>query len=185
MQDMECESKPTGKMKKDNTPSMSNKYYHKHCYIKYNKDKEFKAVEIEKFDKLYQYLLKVHNLLSLDTRMIKRIQDLRNGTVSLKGGKQITRYKEGVDYSLMLDSYISSAQNIDYAIRSMDFKEKWNEFAYCFAIMENGINNIVANNKRVEYHKQQVETAKPSADISIQVKKKYNKVDSGDISEFL
>lgn len=180
---MKCESKDTGELLKSGKPKLINKYYHLTCYDDYLQDKEFKQQELIELDYLYQYLLGVHNIKSLDGRMMEKIQDLRNGTVKM-GNKKVNRYKNGVSYTLMLDSYKFSASNIDEAIKNMQFDKKWNEFAYCFAIMNSNIPNVEKAQKFTQERKE-IEANRQVEVVEIKVDKKKKVKDDMDLSDFL
>ena len=181
---MKCDEKPTGKFNNNGTPKMFRKYYHEDCYTLHLKDQEFKKIESEKLDKLYLYILNLHDLLALDGRMMEKIQDLRNGTVKVNN-KKITKYKAGVPYDVMLQTYKYLNSTIDNILRTMEFKEKWNEFSYVFGTMVRSLNDIMQMNKQVESHKNKVSIInKEEIEIVLPSKKKKAN-DDLDITEFL
>lgn len=186
--EMVKEETVTRQLKKDGTPRMLNKYFHQTCYGLYLEDKKFKQEELKKLDELYLYILKVHDVLALDGRMMEKIQDLRNGTVKV-GNKKIVRYKTGVPYEIMLQTYKVQASVIDNVLRSTSFETKWNEFSYIFGIVVKNINEVVAMNKRKEKHDARLAETTVKKDISvIEVKDVYRKrkaKDNLDITDFL
>jgi hypothetical protein len=117
------------------------KYFHLDCIEKYKQEQIFKKVELDQWDCLYKYLLKIHNVDLLDGRMIQKIQDLRNGTITLNG-KKIKRFKEGIHYDVILETYERQTQNIEWVIKNKEFDKKYNEFAYVFSIILNNINDV-------------------------------------------
>jgi hypothetical protein len=139
--EMHVEAKDTGQLLKSGKPKLIRKYTHKECLDALTKDKEFKQKELHEFDKLYQYLKSLHNLDKLDSRMIEKLQDLRNGSVKL-GAKKVSRYKDGVTYPMMLETYKYIESNIQQVLYSMSFEKKWNEFSYVFAIMSRSISDV-------------------------------------------
>ena len=180
---MKCESTDTGQLLKSGKPKLLRKYYHLTCYDDFLKEKEFKQQELIELDHLYQYLLGVHDVKSLDGRMMEKIQDLRNGTVKM-GNKKVVRYKNGVSYALMLDSYKFSASTIDEAIKNMQFDKKWNEFAYCFAIMNSNIPNVEKAQKFIEERKE-IESNRQVEVVEINIVKKKKSKDELDLSDIL
>ncbi|RYI30491.1 hypothetical protein EVU96_08745 [Bacillus infantis] len=181
---MDVEEKGTGKFNKNGSEKMSRKYFHSNCYEPYKKDRELKQQDLVELDELYQHLLSVHNLDILDGRMIEKIQDLRNGSVKLNG-KKIVKYKQGVRYSLMLDTYQSIQQKIDFILSTNQFKEKWNEFSYIFGTMVNNINTVQQAEKRRDTIERIYKDIKVNKEtVEIQVKKTIKK-DELDISDFL
>jgi len=181
---MYCDEKPTGKFNKNGSPKMFRKYFHTSCHELFLDDKEYKRIEADKLKNLYDYLLNLHGLISLDERMMEKIQDLRNGTIKINN-KKVKKYKSGVPYELMLQSYRYNANTIDDVVRKMHFKEKWNEFSYVFGIITKSVNDINIMNEQ----KEKAETFKSKVSvesIEINVKKKeVKKVDEMDISELL
>lgn len=180
---MVCYEKPTKRFKKDGTVMMARSYYHKTCDQLRIKDEEFKKQEAEELDMLYQYILKLHNLELLDGRMFEKIQDLRNGTIKVNNRK-IRRSKEGVTYKQMLDTYQHVSKNIDYAIRTKQFKTKWNEFSYVFSIMVNSLNEVNLMQKRNSAITIPTEVVSNDFDIKMNVNRQ-NKIDEMDISHLL
>lgn len=184
--EMICHEKPTKRLKKDGSPMMTRAYYHNACEDLRIEDEEFKKKESKEMDNLYQYLLKLHNIDLLDGRMFEKIQDLRNGTIKINN-KKINKSKEGVTYKHMLDTYQHVYKNIDYAIRSKQFKTKWNEFSYVFSIMANNLNEVKILQKR--NNAINIPQKLTSEDFKINTNKKsnnkQNKNDELDISHLL
>ncbi|GEM_PF-6342435 len=179
---MYCEATATGKYNKNGTEKMRRRYFHYACHTEYLNDKEKKQKELEEFDKLYNYLLKIHNLEVLNTRMIGKLQDFRNGSISIKGRK-IKKYKKGISFQLMLDSYKHAEGKIEYALNNVTFQNKWNEFSYIFAIMVNNVNEVVQVIKHQEKVKIDKKPIRNISDYEVPIKQK--KKDELDISEFL
>lgn len=184
--EMEKETIKTGKINKNGKESVRNFFYHKECIKKHEEEKEFKKKEAEELDELYEFIKYVHGLDTVDGRMFKRIQDLRNGTITVNR-RQIKKYKQGVTYEQMFIAYRHVETRIDKILRSMNFENKWNEFAYCFSVMVNNLNDAIAMKKKQE--KVSIPTEIVSADFNLNVKKRKNrknsKEDELDISEFL
>lgn len=181
---MHCDEKPTGKFNKNGSPKMFRKYFHIECHELQLKDKEYKQVETAKLTDLYNHILKIHNIIALDGRMMEKIQDLRNGSVKINN-KKVTKYKEGVPYEVMLQTYIYLASTIDGILHSMHFNEKWNEFSYIFGTVTRSVNDVMLMNKQRDKQIEKMQNV-PSEEVEIQVPIKSKKVkDNLDISEFL
>lgn len=183
---MKVEEKETGKFNKDGSPRITRRYFHRDCYEKFIKDKEIKQLELKELDELYRYLLKIHEIEVLCSRMIEKIQDLRNGSVKLKGEK-IKRYKEGIKYSVMLLSYKQQEENITRVLRTKSFETKWNEFSYCFGIMLKTVNDVNVADKLKQKH--EIKSANYNKyddyqEINVE-NKSGKKKDELDISKFL
>ena len=182
--EMYCDEKPTGKFNKNGSPKMFRKYFHKECHELQLKDKEYKLLEAAKLTDLYNHILKIHNIIALDGRMMEKIQDLRNGSVKINN-KKVTKYKEGVPYEVILQTYIHLASTIDSILHSMHFKEKWNEFSYIFGTVTRSVNDVMLMNKQQDKQIQKAQTVPlTEVEIQVQVKNKKSK-DNLDISEFL
>ncbi|MGZ9868231.1 hypothetical protein ACU3L3_07390 [Priestia endophytica] len=187
---MKCEEKPTGKYNKNGTEKMLRKYFHSSCYEEYLRDKAFKEKEMQELEKLYDYILKLHNIEALDGRMMEKVQDLRNGSIKYQG-KKIKRYKNGVTYTGMLLTYQHLESTIQRILDSMHFEEKWNEFSYIFGTMVRGIEDAKVAYKRElkekKIHEQRIKTTDTSLleDRKTVVHVPVNKEDELDISSFL
>jgi hypothetical protein len=136
---------------------------------------------LKELDELYQYLLELHSFEVLDGRMMEKIQDLRNGSIKVDN-KKIKKYKQGVPYSLMLDTYKYLGSRIDHIFKTMQFQTDWNAFSYIFGTMIKNINTI----KEIEKQTENI-NAKPKANQeSLEIKVRNNvKKDELDISAFL
>jgi hypothetical protein len=163
---------------------ITRKYFHYDCHTEFLQQQESKQLDLKQWDELYHYLKNLHSLEVLDGRMIEKVQDLRNGTVKLNG-KKVPKYKQGITYLTMLETYKFIEQRIDYIKNSTQFQTKWNEFSYIFGTMINNINTI----KEMERHKNLSEKLNTNIKVNqetvaIEVKKSVKK-DDLDISEFL
>lgn len=184
--EMYVEAKDTGQVLKSGKPKLIRKYTHNHCVEAMLKDKEFKQQELKELDSLYQYLKHLHNIENLDGRMLEKIQDLRNGSVKV-GSQKIIKYKDGVTYTLMLETYKYVEPNLHQVLHTMQFERKWNEFSYLFAIMNRSIAEVQSLERKKEraesFDKVKVEENDfVEFDFSQPVAKKKDKLD---ISEFL
>jgi hypothetical protein len=186
---MLCEENPTGKFNQNGTEKIKRTYFHYNCHVEYKKVQEFKKVEFQQWDKLYQYLLKLHNLEVLDGRMIEKVQDLRNGSIKLNG-KKINKYKNGIGYDVIFETYRQQSNNIDWNIKNRNYERKWNEFSYIFGIILGSINDVNEELKRKEKQENQQEvqareSAKDFEDVCDKPAKTKKKKDELDISSFL
>lgn len=161
---------------------ITRKYYHHECFAKFEEEKKVKERELDELDHLYKFLLKLHSVELLDGRMMEKIQDLRNGSIKINN-KKVKKYKQGIPYSLMLDTYKFLNERIDLILNSMQFQTKWNEFSYIFGTMVNNINSVKQLEKRNELvNNQKPQVNKETVDITV---KKTIKKDELDISAFL
>lgn len=187
--EMLCEAKPTGKYNKNGTEKYIRKYFHDKCYVQYEKDKAFKEKEANEFDELYLYLKDLHRLEGLSKRMIERLQDLRNGTVKYQSQK-VKRYKKGVPFRDILDTYKYSEQQLHKARDYKQFESPWHEFAYFLSIVVSNINEVKERNRRLAQQdsirtsviKKQIQL---QDEIDLEVKRNKNKKDELDISSLL
>lgn len=187
-ENMACEAKPTGKFNTNGTEKMSRRYFHKPCHEEYKNDQEFKRKELTELDSLYTYLMKLHKIELLDGRMMERIQDLRNGTVKIQN-KKIKKYKSGVSYSIMLETYQYIEDQLSKVNDYKTFETVWNEFAYYFSIMINKIHEVQSIIKR-QKKQEDVHTNVVKNNLHLQERqeisvKKNKKKDELDISNFL
>lgn len=160
---------------------ITRKYFHNECHKEFLLEQETKEKDLKELDSLYKYLLNLHSLDVLDGRMMEKIQDLRNGSIKINN-KKIKKYKQGVPFSLMLDTYKFLGERIDSIINSMQFQTKWNEFSYIFGTMVNNIHTIKQIEKHVKDIGEKPIVNKETVDIQVN---KSTKKDELDISAFL
>ena len=186
---MSCEAKPTGKLNKNGSEKYIRKYFHDDCFEAYKQDKKFKENEATEFDELYNYLLNLHRLERLDSRMIERIQDIRNGTVKYQNRK-IKRYKEGVPFAKILEAYKFSEQQLHNVRNYKTLETSWQEFTYFLSIVINNLNEMKETDRRSKQQddirtniiNKQIQV---QSEIDIKIKPKIIKKDELDISSFL
>lgn len=160
---------------------ITRRYFHNECHIEFLQEKEAKEKDLKELDDLYKYLLKLHSLELLDGRMMEKIQDLRNGSIKINN-KKIKKYKQGVPYSLMLDTYRYLGEQIDRILLMKQTEPKWNQFSYVFGTMINNINMIKQLEKHITEVSQKPIVNKDTVDIEV---KRTTKKDELDISAFL
>ena len=188
---MLVEEKPTGKFNQNGTEKMNRKFFHKSCAEEIEKDKAFKQKEAKEFEDLYEYLKELHNIDALDGRMIERIQDFRNGTVKVQNQK-VKKYKEGVTYKAMLDTYRYIGDQIERILHTNNFNQrKWNEFAYIFGTMVRNLNDVQVMLKQKQKEEDKLKTTikknieSESENYTPAFNNKKKKKDELDISDFL
>lgn len=183
--DMVVYATPTGIMNKNGTERMRRAYYHPQCDEEFKANEAFKRRESEELDELYQHILEIHELETLDGRMFEKIQDFRNGTIKVNNRK-IRKSKEGVTYKLMLDTYKHIAKTVDNVLRTRTFQAKWNEFSYVFGIMVNNVNDVIQMQRKNDAVKIPKEIVSKDFNIEIPSQKNRSKrQDELDISDFL
>jgi hypothetical protein len=178
---MICIEKSTGNFNKNGTEKKIRKYFHNDCYQEFLHEQEIKQQDLKELDDLYKYLVNLHSLTVLDGRMMEKIQDLRNGSIKING-KKIKKYKQGVQFSKMLDTYKYLSEKIDYILRSMQFQAKWNEFSYVFGTVVNNLNSMNELEKANKQANNLPRINQETVDIEI---RKTIKKDDLDISAFL
>lgn len=182
--EMHIESKATGKILKSGKPQMSNKYTHLKCLEAVEEDKKFKQQELEELDQLQKYLTNLHGMVELTDRMYAEINDLRNGSIKHNSVK-LKKYKKGVSFPFMLETYKYAEPLIRKLIDSMKFENKWNEFKYMFAVMTNKLDEFADFYRRKQDH-HQIEDNREVEHIEIEVENTVSrKKDKLDISEWL
>ncbi|MBN3367046.1 hypothetical protein EXM90_19005 [Clostridium botulinum] len=117
---------------------------HKQCEKEYDDLMEFKSNELKWFDELYNHIkiiLGYTNEQLLPNYLITRLQDLRNGTVMQKGIGRVVKSKEGYKYEVILDTFLSQSDKIEWVFNNKQFKNERNKINYMMAIIENNIND--------------------------------------------
>lgn len=124
------------------------RYYHPgSCLETYKKQQEKTNKENEQWDKLYQYIVSLHDLLLLPKPNILRLKDLRAG-FEVKDGKRIRKYRTGPDYELMLDAYRLAEDSIKWCIaNTLKGSNDIGAINYCMSIMINKLNEAYARRK--------------------------------------
>lgn len=177
--------------KKENMVREEDKrYYHiEFCHDKWKKDKEATRVEVQQWDDLYQYIIKLHDIIVLPKGNITRLKDLRAG-FDIKSGKRERKYRTGPDYALMLEAYNLAEDSIKWCIvNKLDGSNDTKAINYGISIMIDKLNDAFVRRKKKEYHREHLERTKVSnRDMSLdteKIKYKNNKTDELDISAFL
>ncbi|MNH98286.1 hypothetical protein D3C73_510050 [compost metagenome] len=164
------------------------RHYHQlACYDNMLKDRESTRIENEQWDALYQYIIKLHDLVVLPKGNITRLKDLRAGYI-MKNGKQVRQWRTGPDFSLMLDAYKLAENDIKWCIANkLDNSNDIKAINYCMSIMINKLNEANDRRKRrrvIEKQKQKVSLQ--DKEINININNKVNIInDEMDITGFL
>jgi hypothetical protein len=141
------------------TKETDKKYYHnEYCHDRYLRDKAFKLKEKEELDSLVNTIVKLHKLQSVATfprTFYPFIQELRNDSVLF--GKIERRYKEGLTYKTIEDTYLYCSEKIEWARGNKEFKNIMSELKYCFAIVKNNIENYFKDGKKLSMQKAETE----------------------------
>lgn len=135
------------------------RYYHlEYCHTKWKRDRAFKLKEREEMDSLVSTIVRLHKLQSVATfprTFYPFIQELRNDSVLF--GKIERRYKEGLTYKTIEDTYLYCADKIEWAKGNKEFKNVMSELRYCFAIVKNNIENYFRDGKKLSKQKAETE----------------------------
>lgn len=166
------------------TDKRTYKYYfcNEQCKNEFIADKEFKKKERQEKDNLVDTIMQVHRIPIIPSQFYPYLEELRNGDVVF--GKIKKKYKEGVPYSVIRDTYLYCQKDILWAKETKDFKgSTLQELKYGLAIVKDKISLIY---KR---HQQQKRMSDDIDDVYIEQTERdviYNKKDNdGDISQFL
>ncbi|MCP1184960.1 hypothetical protein [Paenibacillus sp. 1781tsa1] len=164
------------------------RYYHvEYCHGKYLKLKAETVKENQEWDNLYQYIIKLHDILLLPKGNITRLKDLRAG-YETKNGKRERKWRTGPDFGLMLDAYVLAEDSIKWNLtNTLDGSNDVRAINYCISIMIGKLNEAFARRKnRIEQMKIIKKTTNQDKEIiSSSINNKIIKKDDMDISDFL
>lgn len=168
--------------------NVQRKYFHKDCYPKYLKDKEFKKHEQDEMDKLIETIMQIHQISNMPHQFYPFIQDLRNGTVLF--GKKKKKYKEGYPFSLIEKTYQSCRESIEYWKKNKQFESTMSELKYGWAIINDKINVVKKKEEKKEFAKRkdkliENEYKNKGEEKNDSIKPIHKKKDELDISDFL
>ncbi|OZB98130.1 hypothetical protein [Paenibacillus sp. XY044] len=164
------------------------RFYHKEvCYKKYLDAKAATKRENEEWDKLYQYIIALHDLVVLPTGNITRLKELRAGYL-IKNGEKVRQWRTGPSFELMYEAYQLAEESIRWCIANkLDGSNDTKAINYGISIMIdklNEANQIRKSKKNQERAQKQVAAQESKKDQSF--KNNYNKKsDDLDISAFL
>lgn len=135
-----------------NTGTKKNMNFHEECLEIYLKEKEFKDKEQKELDEFYDVLKRIHNLDVIPSNFFRDyIQPLRGGF--FKSGKKTKRYKEGIPYSVMKDSYLFIEKTVEYYRKNKEFKGSLDFLKYTFSIMVDKMPMAKKKKKQEEFAK--------------------------------
>jgi hypothetical protein len=166
------------------------RYYHvEYCHDRWKRDKEATRIENQQWDDLYQYIIKLHDIIVLPKGNITRLKDLRAG-FDTKNGKRERKWRTGPDFLLMLEAYkLAEAVNHQSITgKTADWSDV-NKVNYTISTMVGYLNDAWSRRQYAQKQKQaaaRVETQESHKDQSLKSKNTYsNKEDELDISDFL
>ncbi|WP_431785903.1 hypothetical protein [Paenibacillus lactis] len=159
------------------------RFYHKeYCHPKFLKEKERKRIENEQWDTLYQYIIKLHDLVVLPTGNITRLQDLRAG-FTMKEGKKVRQWKNGPDFALMLEAYKLAEDSIKWCIvNKLNGSKDAKAINYGISIMINKLNEANANRKKKARNKVETEIVKEGARETNRITNMINQVQNENVN---
>ncbi|QWU14260.1 hypothetical protein SAMN04487895_101554 [Paenibacillus sophorae] len=175
--------------KEDMIREEDKRYYHKeYCHDRWLKDREATRIENEQWDALYQYIIKLHDIIVLPKGNITRLKDLRAGYL-MKNGQKVRQWRTGPDYGLMLEAYLLADDSIKWCIvNKLDGSKDTKAINYGISIMIDKLNEAFARRKRKKEHEKQIrKTTTQDKTIKQELKSKntYINNDDMDISSFL
>ncbi|WP_413986382.1 hypothetical protein [Paenibacillus polymyxa] len=163
------------------------RYYHKeYCHGKYLRDREATRIETQQWDDLYQYIIKLHNIVVLPKGNITRLKDLRAG-FEVKSGKKSRKWRTGPDYGLMLEAYELARENIRWCIvNKLDGSNDTRAINYGMSIMIDKLNEAFARRVAWKRQMERREIDSETKDTYIEeIKYISKKSTNNDISDFI
>lgn len=165
------------------------RFYHKDgCYEQFLKAKIATQKELEQWDKLYQYIISLHDLVVLPKGNITRLKDLRAGYL-IKDGKKIRQWRTGPDFELMLEAYQLAEESIKWSIANkLNGSKDTKAINYGISIMINKLNeaNQIRKTKQNQLQAQRrVDSQESKKDQGFVKHRPGRKNDERDISNFL
>lgn len=173
------------------TGTKKNMYFHEECLKAYLKDREFKEVEAKELDELYVVIKELHRIDVIPTTFFSMyLQPLRNGV--FKSGTKTKKYKEGIPFSVMKDSYLYVKDSVEYARKNKEFDGSLGFLRYTFSIMVDKMPIAKKKKKQEEFAKviqnENINIQQSHDDIAFAEREyKFKKKTNGgvDMSEFL
>lgn len=178
--DMEFELAVNGKTKK---------YYHKDCWDKYLKHKEFLADEMAKKNELNEVLKQIYGVKEIPKQAWTLLENLRGGNPVFGAKQKIgKRYREGYEYPLIKETFEHCSDTIEYWNSVKDFNGFMGAFKYALTIVIDKIYYVEQRVKERENKKalvkQHVESVNHNAQEYESNYKKPSKT-KADITDFL
>lgn len=161
------------------------RYYHlEYCHERYLKEKSFKAKERLEMDRLANTIARIHKLKTVNTipnTFYPYIQELRNDSVLF--GRVNKRYKQGVTYQTIENTYTYCSEKIEWAKGNKEFKNLMSELKYCFAIVKNNIENCLRDESKSSKQKAETEILMNHVDSMRVVNKAINSAQNRKVIE--
>lgn len=166
------------------------KYYHKHCYQDFLKDKEFKEQEQKELDSLVETIEDIFGLRKqkLPKQAYPFLQKLRNGEQVFGRQTMGKRYKQGYKYSLIEKTFIHCEDTIHESLARISPDGFMGAFKYSLAIVIDKIYFVEqreeerkAKQSMAEKHMENVEVSDDLFESNYQKKDKND----DDILDFL
>lgn len=119
------------------------RYYHHNCWENEVVRREELSKEKTEWGALIDFIKQVHSLYDVPRPFYPFLQDIRNGTVRFGGAVQ-NKHKEGIKYSVLLEAYRMSAENIKWARKNKNFNNNtFAELKYGLAIVKGNIGTAI------------------------------------------
>jgi hypothetical protein len=116
------------------TGNKKNMNFHEDCLKVYLTEKESKDKEQAEKDEFHEVVKRIHNLDVVPPNFYRDYAEpLRGGF--FKSGNKVKRYKEGIPYSVMKDSYLYIEKTVEYYRKNKEFKGSLEFLRYTFTIM--------------------------------------------------
>lgn len=164
------------------------RYYHKeYCYDRYLRDKEATRIEVEQWNSLYKYIMKLHDLVVLPKGNITRLKNLRAGYL-MKEGNRVRQWRTGPDYSLMFDAYLLAEDSIKWCIANkLNGNKDTRAINYGISIMIDKLNEANMRQKNKQRQLEAINNESQNNDFNnmSEVAYKPNKKTNNDISKYL
>ena len=140
--------------------------FHIDCLPKFleeNKDLEFKKLENDDWDKVYEYfksqVLELPDGASLSQHAVERLLGLRVGQYK-PGHRNVRVVKRGYSFSTIYYTLVYSLQAIKRAQKTVNFKNEKHEIDYIMVIVNSNINFVQKRLLAVEMQYKKVEKIK-------------------------
>lgn len=164
-----------------------NKYYHKHCWKKYQERKSIIAKEMPLKDELNEVIKQIYGVEELPNQAWIMLENLRAGNPVFKKQTIGKRYRQGYEYPLIKATFEHCSETIEYWNGVKNFDGFMGAFRYAMSII---IDKIYVVEQRLEDQKRQQmmiekhveKVAEPEEFVSAYKEKKK---DSGDFTDFL
>lgn len=156
---------PKDQMEFELVGEKTKKYYHKDCWDKYLKHKEFLADEMLKKNELNEVLKDIYGVKELPNQAWVLLEKLRGGNPVFGAKQQIgKRYREGYEYPLIKETFEYCSDTIEYWNGVKNFNGFMSAFKYALSIVidkiyivEQRVENVKKQQAMMEKHLEKVE----------------------------